>query len=152
MRITLLQRDIVWADPEANMRRNDALFQSDGGADLYVFPEMFSTGFCTRPEGIAEESPSATLEWMKQKAANFGCAVAGSVAVHERGNYFNRFYFVTPDRKAVQYDQAPPVHLRRRAPHLHARQRARNHHIQGCAHTAAHMLRPALPRMVAQQG
>lgn len=105
MRVTLLQRDIVWADPEANMRRNDALFHSDGGADLYVFPEMFSTGFCTRPEGIAEESPSATLEWMKQKAANFGCAVAGSVAVHERGNYFNRFYFVTPDRKAVQYDK-----------------------------------------------
>ena len=55
MKITLLQRDIVWADPQANMRRNDCLF-TDGGADLYVFPEMFSTGFCTEPTG----SPSDT--------------------------------------------------------------------------------------------
>ena len=104
MKITLLQRDIVWADPQANMRRNDCLF-TDGGADLYVFPEMFSTGFCTEPEGIAEPVPSETLRWMKEKAARFRCAIAGSVAVYEAGEYFNRFYFVYPDGRTVQYDK-----------------------------------------------
>lgn len=104
MKITMLQRDIVWADPQANMRRNDCLF-TDGGADLYVFPEMFSTGFCTEPEGIAEPVPSETLRWMKEKAARFRCAIAGSVAVYEAGEYFNRFYFVYPDGRTVQYDK-----------------------------------------------
>ena len=58
MKITLLQRDIVWADPEANMCKNAQLLSDNAGADLYVFPEMFSTGFCTQPEGIAEPAPS----------------------------------------------------------------------------------------------
>ena len=105
MKITLLQRDIVWADPQANMTRNDSIFQSDGGSDLYIFPEMFSTGFCTVPEGIAEPLPSATLGWMKDKAARNSCAIAGSVAVQEDGKYFNRFYFVHPDGTVDQYDK-----------------------------------------------
>ena len=74
MKITLLQRDIVWADPEANMCKNAQLLSDNAGADLYVFPEMFSTGFCTQPEGIAEPAPSQTLEWMKQQATQSGVA------------------------------------------------------------------------------
>ena len=105
MKITLLQRNIVWADPQANMARNDSIFQSDGGSDLYIFPEMFSTGFCTVPEGIAEPLPSATLGWMKDKASRNNCAIAGSVAVQEDGKYFNRFYFVHPDGTVDQYDK-----------------------------------------------
>ena len=105
MKITLLQRDIAWADPQANMRRNDGLFSDDGGTDLYVFPEMFSTGFCTEPDGIAEPAPYETLRWMKEKAVRFRCAVAGSVAVEEAGRYFNRFYFVFPDGRTAQYDK-----------------------------------------------
>ena len=105
MKITLLQRNIVWADPQANMVRNDSIFQSDGGSDLYIFPEMFSTGFCTVPEGIAEPLPSATLGWMKDKASRNNCAIAGSVAVQEDGKYFNRFYFVHPDGTVDQYDK-----------------------------------------------
>ena len=30
-------------------------------ADLFVLPEMFSTGFCTKPEGVAESADSETL-------------------------------------------------------------------------------------------
>lgn len=105
MKITLLQRDIVWADPEANMCKNAQLLSDNAGADLYVFPEMFSTGFCTQPEGIAEPAPSQTLEWMKQQATQSGVALAGSVAVTDGGRYYNRFYFVTPDGEVVQYDK-----------------------------------------------
>ncbi len=105
MRITLLQRDIVWADPEANMRANECLFSDNESTDLYIFPEMFSTGFCTKPQNIAEPAPPRTLEWMKEKAVQYRCAVAGSIAVMEEGRYFNRFYFVFPDRQVVQYDK-----------------------------------------------
>lgn len=105
MKITLLQRDILWADPKANMERNESLFTSIGGSDLYVFPEMFSTGFCTEPVNIAEPLPSLTHEWMRKKAIEFRCAVAGSIAVVDHGKYYNRFYFVLPDGNTVEYDK-----------------------------------------------
>lgn len=105
MRISIIQQDILWADVAENIRKADAAIDSDPGADLYVLPEMFSTGFCTYPEGIAEEAGGESLKWMKAKAGQTGAAIAGSVAVHEDGKYFNRFYFVKPDGEFVWYDK-----------------------------------------------
>ena len=94
MKVILLQTDICWADPAANVAYMDKLISAHAqGTDLFVLPEMFSTGFCTSPEGIAESSDSATLRWMKQKAAERNCAIAGSVSVEENGKFYNRFYF-----------------------------------------------------------
>lgn len=105
MKVTILQRDIVWADPKENVRRADEAIDSNPGSDLYILPEMFSTGFCTQPEGIAEPAENDTLEWMKSKAAGIDAAIAGSVAVHEDGKYYNRFHFVTPDGDVTIYDK-----------------------------------------------
>ena len=55
MKILYIQTDIVWADPEANTASLDKIFATLPRADLYVLPEMFTTGFATHPEGIAEE-------------------------------------------------------------------------------------------------
>ena len=105
MKAALVQYDIVWADPAANRKRLDTLLDSIPEVDLIVLPEMFSTGFATQPEGVAEESPSATLEWMKAKAQEKDCAVTGSVALHEGGNFYNRFWFVKPDGEVTAYDK-----------------------------------------------
>lgn len=106
MRTTLLQRDICWADPLTNRRRLEQRLNELPPADLYVFPEMFSTGFCTNPEGIAEEvTQEGTLAWMRRVAAERGCALAGSVAVREAGKFYNRFYFVYPDGNYESYDK-----------------------------------------------
>ena len=104
MKTVILQNDILWADPAGNIRKADAAISSSPDADLYILPEMFSTGFCTSPEGIAE-SDGVTLEWMKKKAAQCGAAIAGSVAIKEDGNFYNRFYFVKPDGDVVSYDK-----------------------------------------------
>lgn len=105
MKVTILQRDIVWANPAVNTQRADEAIDRNPGADLYVLPEMFSTGFCTVPDGIAESAESATLQWMKNKAATINVAIAGSVAINENGNFYNRFYFVKPDGNVVHYDK-----------------------------------------------
>ena len=84
MKITIIQQDIVWADVKENIRKADAALDSQPGADLYIFPEMFSTGFCTFPEGIAE-TEGQTLQWMKTKSAQIGAAIAGSVAIRNDG-------------------------------------------------------------------
>lgn len=86
MKITILQRNIEWANPQANVERADEAINRLPDADLFVLPEMFSTGFCTKPEGVAESADSETLHWMQRKAVERNCAVAGSVAVQENGN------------------------------------------------------------------
>ena len=105
MKVSILQTDILWADPKGNVEMADRMIDASPGADLYVLPEMFSTGFCTQPEGIAESTDSQTLAWMKNKASQTGAAVAGSVAVTEDGRYYNRFYFVEPDGNVTAYDK-----------------------------------------------
>ena len=105
MKVTILQRNIEWANPALNIQRADEAIDRNAGADLYVLPEMFSTGFCTQPEGIAEPSNSDTLRWMQRKAAETNAAIAGSVAIEEQGKYYNRFYFVKPDGSVTHYDK-----------------------------------------------
>jgi predicted amidohydrolase len=109
MKIALLQTDIVWSNPQENVRRAEQMIAEIGDADLYVLPEMFSTGFATDPKGIAEPVNSDTLTWMKTLAAQRHAAVAGSIAVEENVDgtirYYNRFYFVHPDGRVEHYDK-----------------------------------------------
>ena len=107
MKVAILQRDIIWADPAANVARADEAIRAlPSDVRLIVLPEMFSTGFAIEPEGIAEPEDSETLAWMKEVAARRGCAVAGSVAVGLfEGTFRNRFYFVRPDGNVSYYDK-----------------------------------------------
>lgn len=105
MIINIIQHDIMWASPEKNIQRLNRLIDEQPGADLYVLTEMFSTGFATRPEGIAEKADSPTIDWMKQKAKQCQAAIAGSIAIEEDGKFYNRFYFVKPDGEVVNYNK-----------------------------------------------
>ena len=105
MKVTILQRDIEWANSALNVQRAEEAIDRNAGADLYVLPEMFSTGFCTCPEGIAESADSLTLQWMQSKAMQTNAAIAGSVAVKDGDKYYNRFYFVKPDGDVSYYDK-----------------------------------------------
>lgn len=105
MKISILQLDLVWENPQENLRKADAAIASAPGADLYVLPEMFPTGFCTVPDGVAEPEGGLVLQWMKDRAARTDAALAGSVAVWHEGRYYNRFYFVTPDGSVTWYDK-----------------------------------------------
>lgn len=100
LRVAALQSSLVWADPLANVAAMSAAVEAAGQADLFVLPEMFTTGFATRPEGVAELLPDGScvgLDWMRRISHERGCAVAGSIAVCEDGRYFNRFCFVAPE-------------------------------------------------------
>ena len=105
MRVSILQRDIIWADPASNIRTADEAIDRQRGADLYVLPEMFSTGFAMQPDGLAEPNDGETLHWMKCKAAQCKAAIAGSVAVNDDGRFYNRFYFVQPNGCVDIYDK-----------------------------------------------
>lgn len=98
MKIVLLQQNLVWADPLSNIRSAQALASTHPDADLYVLPEMWSTGFVVHPEEVAElESSSLALRWMQEFAVEKNSAICGSLAVRvSDGTCRNRHYFVTP--------------------------------------------------------
>ena len=97
MRVVLLQRSLAWGDPEANLSHLDQALDNNPGADLYVLPEMFTTGFATLPDANVEEEPSQGLAWMKAAANRTGAAIAGSIALRTAEGCRNRFYFVKPE-------------------------------------------------------
>ena len=85
MKITIIQQDIAWKDVQANVANLEQLVAKAECADLYLFPEMCSTGFCMQPQGIAEEVEGATVQLMKRLAVEYNAAMAVPVMVHEEG-------------------------------------------------------------------
>ena len=96
MHITLLQTDIKWGEPAENISQVEKIIHTCKDTDLFVLPEMWSTGFATKPENMAhEEDANEALLWMRHMAAGRQCAICGSLAVHLRdGSYRNRHYFI----------------------------------------------------------
>lgn len=105
MKLLLLQTDIVWKDPQANLQRAGELITAAPQADLIALPEMFTTGYATDPAGAAEKDGAAVLEWMRQTARETGAAVTGSVAVEDEGRFYNRMFFVKPDGTHTVYNK-----------------------------------------------
>ena len=67
MIITLLQQDIVWGNPSANQKAAEGAMLAADKSDLYVLPEMWSTGFATEPERYRRER-WLVAQLMKQMA------------------------------------------------------------------------------------
>ena len=79
------------------------LLNQQQGADLYVLPEMFATGFMV--DG-AVENGQKILNWMQQQSRRLDAAVAGSIAIKDdEGNPRNRLFFVRPDGSYDYYDK-----------------------------------------------
>lgn len=114
MTITILQTDTEWANPTLNQSKAQALIDSQPGSDIYVLPEMWATGFCINPEGVAEPTGNNvgllpekhSLAWMMAAARHTGAAICGSLAIKTGdGAYRNRLYFVRPDGEVTHYDK-----------------------------------------------
>lgn len=98
-----LSLDITWKNKTANFSAVEDRLAGQS-ADLFLLPEMFSTGFIMDPQGFADEGEE-TLSWMKAFSKQKNAAVAGSAAVKCEGKFYNRFYSVTPDGNFHTYDK-----------------------------------------------
>jgi len=106
LKTAIVQTDIVWEDIDANLFNFDnELKQIDGAPDLIVLPEMFNTGFTMNVEKCAENENGKTVSWLKKKAADKDCIIAGSLLVNEAGKFYNRMFWVSPDGSYESYDK-----------------------------------------------
>jgi omega-amidase len=104
-RLTMVQTDILWENPPANLARYDKIVDYCEPSDLIVFPEMFSSGFSTNPSKGVSESSSQGIEWMKTSAVRTNAAICGSLIVREDRKLVNRFFLVTPAGEIFHYDK-----------------------------------------------
>lgn len=106
MKIGILQTNIVWCDTTANIARAEEVIATAEAADLYILPEMWSTGFVIEGQKVAQtEEESAALQWMVTTAKSRNCALSGSLVIREGDRLYNRHFFITPDGITARYDK-----------------------------------------------
>ena len=104
--LALLQTETDWHDAARNRARFEVLLDSAPAAtDVFVLPEMFSTGFTMEPEQVAETMQGPTVAWMRVQARERDAIVCGSLVIVEHGRYRNRFAWVAPDGEIACYDK-----------------------------------------------
>ncbi|GAB3060088.1 amidohydrolase [Stenotrophomonas tumulicola] len=106
LRVSLVQGDTRWHDPDGNRAHYAALLAPLAGTtDLVVLPETFTSGFSNDAIGQAEDMDGPSVAWIRQQAATLGAAVTGSVQLRDGDGVYNRLLFATPDGGLQQYDK-----------------------------------------------
>ncbi|MFD2908397.1 nitrilase family protein [Flavobacterium ardleyense] len=106
MKVALFQTKLAWEQPETNRKFIEEYFlNEETHFDLFVLPEMFTSGFTMHPESVAETMNGETICWLKGLAKQKSCAITGSLVIEENGNCYNRMVFVHPSGKIDYYDK-----------------------------------------------
>ena len=106
MKVALFQTKLAWEQPETNRKFIEEYFLNEEVAfDLFVLPEMFTSGFTMQPELVAETMNGETIIWLKELAKQKNCAITGSLVIKENENFYNRMVFVHPSGKIEYYDK-----------------------------------------------
>ena len=106
LKITIIQSELYWENADSNRAMFSEKIQNiQGGTDLIVLPEMFSTGFSMNAKNLSEENDGETLQWMISEAKKNNCAITGSVIISENNQFYNRLFFVFPDGSFQEYDK-----------------------------------------------
>ncbi|ASW75467.1 amidohydrolase [Chryseobacterium piperi] len=103
MKIIGVNLDIIWKNKNGNFQRiEDELMKQE--ADVFILPEMFSTGFCMDAAEVSDRQEES-LAFLKKMAEEKNAAFCGSAPVEQNGNFYNRMYFVKPGSEVAFYDK-----------------------------------------------
>ncbi len=105
LKVVGIQSTLHWHDPLANHRLFSEWLEKAPVADLYILPEMFSTGFSMEAAKIAEPMNGSTHAWMQKEAEKRNAVICGSMVIEENNRYVNRMMWVTPDKQTSWYDK-----------------------------------------------
>jgi predicted amidohydrolase len=105
LRVSLVQSRLRWRDPARNRAHLGAQMDGVSGADLFVVPETFTTGFLGEKAETDEGMDGATVAWMQAQARDRGAALCGSAVIRDDEGRRNRFLFAAPDGTLETYDK-----------------------------------------------
>lgn len=106
LRIAALQMNLQWHNPAGNrLHAEELLERIQGHVDILLLPEMYATGFTMEAKSVAEKMDGESLQWMRNMAQRFDCAVGGSLVIEDHGKFFNRFCWVSEQGCFAHYDK-----------------------------------------------
>jgi omega-amidase len=106
LRVTIVQGDTRWHDPDGNRDYYGGLIAPlAGDTDLVLLPETFTSGFSNDALANAETMSGPTVAWLRAQAAALGAVVAGSVQLREGDGVYNRLLWASPDGDVRHYDK-----------------------------------------------
>jgi predicted amidohydrolase len=105
LKITIVQTDLHWEDPTANMAMLEEKIAAIQQTDVIVLPEMFTTGFTMNAKQLAEMMNMRTFRWMKQMADKTKALVLGSFIANVHGRFYNRLLWMEPGGTFKTYDK-----------------------------------------------
>jgi predicted amidohydrolase len=115
LRIALVQLAVEDGAPERNVARAESLVGAAPAADLYLLPELWTTGYAhaSWPEAADQHTP-ATAVALQRVSDERRAWVAGSmISRRGDGRLVNRLWLFGPGRAPVCYDKAhlfSPMH------------------------------------------
>ena len=106
MKIAIVQPDIIWENKQANLDHLESLTgRFKDSAEIFMLPEMFSTGFSMKSPGLAENENGITSQWLFKMAREYNAVFTGSIIFKSQDKYFNRLLWVQPDQVVHSYDK-----------------------------------------------
>ncbi|MGH8030209.1 MAG: amidohydrolase [Arenimonas sp.] len=114
LRVSLVQGDTRWHEPDANREMYAELMAPlRGRTDLVLLPETFTSGFSNEALATAETMDGPTVAWIGEQARILGAAVTGSVQIRDSlprtgsggGGVFNRLLWADAEGNACRYDK-----------------------------------------------
>jgi predicted amidohydrolase len=104
-----VQLEIKSSEPRENLRRALELIEGSPPADLYLLPELFTTGYrLSRASKLAEEGEE-TLQALRRFAGERGSALSGSLLHPFEGGVANTGFFI--DRDGTLFPFYRKIHL-----------------------------------------
>jgi len=106
LKVALLQADLAWENPSENLKKFDKqLANLNSNTEIVVLPEVFSTGFTMNVSKFGHDIGQDALLWLTERAKKYRVILVGSILIKDKGNYFNRMYWMQPDGQYEYYDK-----------------------------------------------
>lgn len=121
LRVSIVQTDIVWENKQENLRMlREKLQALRETTEIVVLPEMFSTGFSMNSRELAEPISGKTIQLLIKWADEFQFALCGSFICNEKNLFYNRAFFITPQKEEYYYDKRHLFRMGRETEHFSA--------------------------------
>ena len=104
--VALLQIDLIWENPSSNRSSIEkTILKEKSKVDLFILPEMFTSGFTMNPKTVSEFMEGESIIWLKKLSKVKNAAICGSLVIRQKKCFYNRFIFVEPNGLVSYYDK-----------------------------------------------